>query len=82
MWYMHIPYSITLKRVNISRIYKEKEAIKHNPVRSHSFKPHSYRCCMTSLAPQANLKSSQTIVDDVSYLLSRHRCLRQADAKG
>ncbi len=25
MWYMHIPYSITLKRVNISRIYKEKE---------------------------------------------------------
>ncbi len=25
MWYMHIPYSITLKRVNIACIYKEKE---------------------------------------------------------
>src|SRR5260370_12754721 len=79
--YAH-PYSISLKRVNISRIYKEKEghqaqlspfSFVHTPFLSllyDVFRPHT-----------ANLKSSRTIVDDVSYLLSRQRCLRQADAK-
>jgi hypothetical protein len=31
MLYMHIPYSITLKRVNISRIYTEKEGYQAQP---------------------------------------------------